>query len=256
MRPDMAKLLTEGERVLSGAPSRKWGKRLAYDPDSEYEDQPQRASMSRHAHGNEKELTDVLSPLKGYLHKSVGRPWDEVYSEIARNLDRRSVSGIHVFSHLWQYVDLNCWIGTETGKVYSDSKHGPITPSDFYVHPWTGLLCEAPNRGRWRHRPEKLPVERTGIPLPSNPVHGLWGKSYQFIDGIWYYTEWTKEDRFAGYVALWNEIGRNPWRTKQELVILKKRQLGKKELRRFGLRNARMVPKVTAGKKVLDAVAY
>src|ERR1700728_1507846 len=105
----MSKLLTEAERYGSSNPSQKWGKRLRYDPDSDYEDEfIGRVSMSRRSRHRShkilsKDLSDVLNPLEGYLHKSKGWPWDDVYSEICKNLDRRSVTGLHVFTHLWQF---------------------------------------------------------------------------------------------------------------------------------------------------------
>jgi len=235
MKGYFSKLLTEQERSNSGAKSAKWGQRLKYDPDSEYEDQPRRASSSRHQQerwtGEDKNLTDVLGPLRGYLRKNLGRPWDDVYSELCTGLDRRSVSGLHVFSHLWQYVDKNCWIGAKTGKVYTDSNRGPQTVDEFYVHPWTGLLCEVPRRRRRWWMADTKPEPVTEIKLDE-------GKSYKQIEGIWYYTEWTR-------IKLWRRRDNCPehwkeswkWEQVEDQVFQKKRQLGKKELKKLKLRN-------------------
>lgn len=231
----MAKLVTEKERGGSKDLSQKWGKRLKFVPDYEYDDEPTRVKMSRHSIptklGGGKRLSDVLNPLKGYLKKNVGRPWDDVYSEIAANLDRRSVSGIHIFSHLWDYVELNCWIGAETGTVYSQSKYGySSTPSYFYVHPWTGILCKAPE---WRTSRKKRRKEILANKPVDNISVGL-GKSVQLIDGIWYYISQKlvthKVERFdregEPYIHIYQA-----WEPEHKL------QLNKKELKRMKIKN-------------------
>lgn len=236
MKPYFSKLLTEQERAGSRNPSIKTGLRLKYDPDSDYDDQPTRAKMCRRNKQNPlgdynwKELTDVLSPLYGYLEKNVGRPWDMVYSELCQGLDRRSVSGQHVFTHLWQYVDTNCWIGADTGTVYTDGRRGPDTPDDFYVHPWSGLLCQVPDRESWR---KKYRREQANKPIEEIKVSPE--KSYNLIDGIWYFTEYTM-------VKVWRERVDYSGRVRLDgpffdAVFHNKRQLSKKELRYLKLKN-------------------
>jgi hypothetical protein len=36
---------------------------------------------------------DHISPLRGFLRKNVGRPWDKVYSEFCEHADPRGVRG-------------------------------------------------------------------------------------------------------------------------------------------------------------------
>lgn len=234
MRSDMAQVLIEDARTCSSERSRKWGKRLAYDPDSDYENEPLRTGRRRRQGYDNKQSTDVLGPLEGYLRKNVGRPWNDVYSEICANLDRRSTTGAHVFTHLWQFVERNCWLHFKTGKVYENRKFGYrykySEVDDFYVHPITGILCAAKERHRWQYysRKEKKPVTR--VPIEE-------GKAYEWIKGCWYYTEYSK-------VSLYKTV--NSWRGKligqqyEEVVYQKKRQLGKKELRDLGLNNMKL----------------
>jgi len=48
-----------------------------------------------------KEFRDKLGPLERWLRSHTGEPWDDVYSEIARRFDTRTVPGRHVvFCHL------------------------------------------------------------------------------------------------------------------------------------------------------------
>lgn len=245
MKPYFSKLLTEQERAGSRNPSRKWGGRVKYNPDPEfdYEDEITRVSMSRHGmqYGwNGKSLTDVLSPLYGYLEKNVGRHWDDVYSELSKGLDRRSVSGLHVFSHLWDYVDRHT-VMCEDGKVraWAGGRWGGgrlTEPDDFYVHPYTGILKKAPDRPNW--------WRRRGKKDKDTDEHLIWiaeskqyGESYKRIDGIWYQVEWTMKDVVTGYHPIRLSWGSNPWNVKQEVQVLKKRQLGRKELKHLGLVN-------------------
>jgi hypothetical protein len=61
-----------------------------------------RAPISPHRQygWNAKEFSDVLGPLRRYLRKQAGRPWDKVWSEIATTLDSRSLTGQHIFDHI------------------------------------------------------------------------------------------------------------------------------------------------------------
>lgn len=233
----MAKLLTEKERGGSGAPSQKWGKRLRFDPDSDYEDEPVRARMSRHAipskFGGGKSLSDVLGPLKGYLRKNCGRPWDDVYSELAKGLDKRSVSGLHVFTHLWQFVSPICWIGAETGTIYSVERFGEYgVPNAFYVHPFTGLLCKSeviPSRktSKRRKRGElNRPVEK--IRLQGE------GKTVELIKGIWYY---MSNKLVTHHVIKIDKQGLPYDHSYQTWEFEAKIQLNKKELKKLKIKN-------------------
>src|ERR1700721_3757306 len=70
MRIDMNKVVVERERGGSTRRNRKWGKRLPFVPDADYEDQPKFVSSGRRRqYGSDcKWFTDVLGPLEGFLH--------------------------------------------------------------------------------------------------------------------------------------------------------------------------------------------
>lgn len=111
MRSDIKYLLCERERVGSSHPSLKWAKRL--NPDCDYEDYdsgPCRASSARNwQKGNgldHKTLNENLNPLYRFLKTSVGRPWNDVYSEIRAQIDPRRANGFHVLQHVGWYVNL------------------------------------------------------------------------------------------------------------------------------------------------------
>ena len=105
MRSDMAKVVTERPRRGHGNPSKKWGRRLRRNQYDAEDHGPNRAPTARrNQYGwNAKEFSDLLGPLRRYLRKQVGRPWDKVWSEITRNLDSRSLTGQHIFDHIkWE----------------------------------------------------------------------------------------------------------------------------------------------------------
>ncbi len=77
MRADMHKVVVERERHGSTGKNRKWGQRLAFVPDTDYDDQPKFVSSARGRQysNNHKWFTDVLGPLEGcfYAATSVAR---------------------------------------------------------------------------------------------------------------------------------------------------------------------------------------
>ena len=153
MRRDMSKVVTEAPRRGHENPSRKWGRRLGkheYDLDDHG---PSRAPIARHhQYGWEaKEFSDVIGPLRRYLRKQVGRPWNKVWSEITSTLDSRSLTGRHIFTHVWQEVARDVSIGAD-GRIYEVQPWaGERLVDGLFVHPNTGLLAFTRQRG-WRYK--------------------------------------------------------------------------------------------------------
>ena len=153
MRNDMAKVVTERPRRGHDRPSKKWGRRL-HPAEYELDDHgSNRAPIARRRqYGSSwKEFSDRLGPLRRFLRKQVGRPWDKVWSEITWTLDSRSLTGQHIFDHIRWEVEREAWIG-EDGRLYHKRRWGSIQRLDgIYVHPVTGLLCCQPeSRGVFR----------------------------------------------------------------------------------------------------------
>jgi len=185
MRPDMKKVVVERPRWGSRQSNHKFSARLKYVPDHDYEEQPKKAYgfeshvVDRGSKYFAKEFTDVLGPLKRFLRKNVGRPWDNVYSEICRGLDRRKVTGLHIFRHVEDFVEKNCCF--VEGQPYSLRRLGGYPVRWFYVHPDTGLLCAAPRGAgaRKRKRATALAAEITFFRLSDEG-------GYRKHQGIWY----------------------------------------------------------------------
>ena len=179
MRSDMKKVVVERPRRGSRQRNNKFGARLRYIPDHDYEDEPKKPrGFESYRAGSKKWFTDVLGPLWGFLGKNVGRPWDKVYSELCANLDKRKVTGKHIFDHVDDMVQTNCFIG-EDGRVWANSWGSEQPVNGMYVHPRTGLLCETPNVSK-RQRQRKREKGETSF-LYLTDTFG-----YRKFEGIWY----------------------------------------------------------------------
>ncbi len=107
MRKDMFKVIVE--RPRQGARFRINRARL-----SDHEALPKRVGMKRFRTLNRtdtKWLNENLAPLKRYLMKQTGRPWNKVFSEICENLDANNTVKQHVRDHLQDYVVTKVAIG-------------------------------------------------------------------------------------------------------------------------------------------------
>jgi hypothetical protein len=132
MRPDFDRVIIERPRRNSGARSRKWGGRVGMD----YEFEPRARSRFQ-----DKDLTDLLGPLRRYLRANVGRPWDKVHSEIRAVADARSLRGYHLLDHVKWEVETRCVMDGKRPVVAGYGGYRPVR--GFWVHPRSGLLRHA-----------------------------------------------------------------------------------------------------------------
>lgn len=88
-----------------------------------------------------KSFTDLLGPLRRYLQKNVGRPWDKVHSEANAALKAGGWGVQHVFQvHFLDEVDRQVF-RREDGRLISRRSGSERQVRGYYVHPRTGLLC-------------------------------------------------------------------------------------------------------------------
>lgn len=144
MRSDMSKVIVE-------RPRRGGGRDRKGRPAREFEDMPSKQSMKR-GHSDLKELNENLTPLKRYLRKNVGRPWNKVFSEICENIRVDNAVQKHVRSHVYHYVERNVIV--EGKVIFTRGILGvcELWNGDLYVCPKSGLLKEYRRRykTRWR----------------------------------------------------------------------------------------------------------
>lgn len=244
MRSDMSKVVVERPRHGHSLKSGKTARRIKlYDESAEYDDLPKRVSGSRNKHVRSsstfetKYFSDLLGPLRRYLRKNVGRPWNKVYSELAQHLDKRKTTGIHIFDHVKWEVEQNCFLG-EDGKVYRRRYRRTNLVSGLYVHPRTGLLCWSDTKSDWQRSVAEKRAERKRQTEWRVPISG--NQHYVNLKGIWYVAEierYNRSERPAEEDAKMTLVdeGQTTWR------VTNKRQCSRKELKAAGLTNAQFL---------------
>ncbi len=130
MRADMARVIVERPRIPDPNPRR--GRAVPLD------DLPKQQGMRRPYAPNGKALNENLNPLRRYLEKQVGRPWDKVYAEISAHLRPTSAVQQHVRDHLHDFVAVK---PRRLANQLRQRRGSDLWHQPFYVHPRTGLLC-------------------------------------------------------------------------------------------------------------------
>jgi len=207
MRSDMSKVVVE--RPRSGHQARYPRKKVENRYDCAFEDYPTRQPVGRRRYG-EKHFSDHLSPLFRFLRKNVGRPWNNVWSELCEHVSFDNVVQKHILSHVDGFVALH--VVLIDGEVYYYSSHSGLRALvgsrwlELYVCPRTGLLKQAKHGPRKKRKKEVDP----------NVIAVTRDERLRRVEGIWY-REW---------------LGHTP---DSECVVLRRRQLGSRELRQRGL---------------------
>lgn len=174
MREDMARVIVERPRIKPFN-----GGRIGRRPD--LEDMPAHEGMRRaHAlRGGRKELNENLAPLRRYLERQVGRPWNKVYSEIARHLRVDNAVQQHVRDHLRDFVLV------KPKRLHHAWSFGRTTWwQPLYVDPVTGLLC------RTDRLPEEKARRRAAAARPAPPVERIAlaeDQELRMISGLWHH---------------------------------------------------------------------
>ena len=141
MRDDMARVIVERPRIPD-RDARK-GRALPFD------DLPTREGMRAphvRAWGG-RSLNENLKPLRRYLERQVGRPWDKVYAEIAAPLRVGNAVQQHVRDHLRDFVAVR---PRRLHRGCTGRREAMLWWQPLYVDPMTGLLC----------RTDQLPEEK------------------------------------------------------------------------------------------------
>ena len=201
-------------------------------------------------HTNRKGLTDLLGPLRRWLHAQLGRPWNDIYSEAAAVIKPDSVIREHIKTHLLEFVERHTFL--HEGKVCVIPAYyggGGIVPvmemrfgrSSFYVHPETHLLCEIPARPRrsWRdQKAARLALTQRWLNETTllRQLNGCWFKCgmeefpNHFVKGDSPWRFDAAEKKMICRSRAGDIYGRN-------VYCAAKRQLSRRELRKFGVSN-------------------
>jgi hypothetical protein len=151
-----------------------------------------------HKRRGDKDFTDVLGPVFGYLRKHCGHPWDAVFSELDRVLGGGSYPMRHV--------------------LHDHILHPMRQGHGYFEIDGHGILRELP-RTRWRWHPEKEPLREIGIGE---------NRCYLKINEIWY----SAATRICPPIGQPQDPEWPVKRVKDGYRIVEhKKQLNKKELR-------------------------
>lgn len=246
MREDMFKVIVE--RPRSG---RSWASKskLRYDK-CEGRSRVSGHRLVTEATGNTKHLNENLAPLKRYLHKQIGRKWDDVFSEICVHLDTGSTVKMHVREHLNDFVLSNVRRGHDS-VLWATTRWGSPEKlldswTELYVDPDDGLIKETrklcqkmgvPFRRSYRYyykpRDPKKPLPL--IKLSETTWHIR-------LQGIWYFIELSSTPIcLRGYPMSDASIYESLVKTKRyddmQWTVSRKKQLSKKSLKALGLQN-------------------
>jgi hypothetical protein len=182
MRSDMSKVLVERPRLKGWKSTdvRKGYRKSIHKTLDSGESPPCREGMKQRS-GGSKCFNEHLGPLRRFLDRNVGRPWDKVYSEICQHVDRGNVVQKHVLTHLFQYVVTNVILidgephdGTP-GYWYGRPLRTCDRRHQWYVCPRSGLLRRSRHVPRRRRQPD-APVRRVRLSKTEMclQVNGQW----------------------------------------------------------------------------------
>jgi hypothetical protein len=196
MKYDFGRCVIERPRTNSSALSRKaktFGKIVDGEDGLEYYGDTKIPVSRRRAYGwNHKESTDVLGPIKGYLRSSVGKYWDDVYSEICHVFSKGGVAIDHI---RYQHIDVaTCIEKAPNGYLYEVDKYGDSSRVEgFYVHPDTAKLCWAYKVDYYKKhsRRTKLKHETDRVAIPGTD------RWYVKVEGLWFIGTYSKDDTLA-----------------------------------------------------------
>jgi hypothetical protein len=239
----MSKVVTEKPRRGSHNTGLKTGRRLSKDEYDADDHGALRHPVSAHSQhrSNAKEFSDLLGPLRRYLRKQVGRPWNAVYSEMSQILNHRTLSGQHIWRHVFHEVELHP--RSVDGKFYHPPRKyvgETIRVTGLYVHPTTGLLCWAPKRSR-----ESLAALYPTRHTPPVTIKIDDTQTLVIREGIWYRETYAKvRVRIAPFDIIDPMSPKTYPRPRipayhygEELQRVAVKQLNHKELRHYKLTN-------------------
>lgn len=185
MRRDMERVIITPARHKSyvGPKNKKYGKSLRYDPEDDFSSEPKRVSAGRKQYSfASKDFSDLLGPLRRFLKKNVGRPWNKVWSEVCEQTDHRSVVGNHFRDHVKMEVEFE--IEMVDGKPHATGtslwRSGPHY-TGFWVHPKTGILMYTKHRPHSKGWARAKALEELEWRVVISPL-----KEFRKHKGLWF----------------------------------------------------------------------
>ena len=189
MKPHFDKLLVERPRPGSRHLRNGSAVKLRHTPVGDEDSVSGLRSGMNPRTGDQKYFNENLNPLKRWLQKQVGRPWDKVYAEIVERNSKASTVGAHVYQHLFQYVEVHTRFTPEGPRREDGSQ---VYRGLVYVDPRTGILRRpgkkdlAPTYGE-RMRQERSKTDPRVVRVSEFLYH------VQRKDGVWFGFEYVPD---------------------------------------------------------------
>ncbi|MEZ5937349.1 MAG: hypothetical protein R3C52_03930 [Hyphomonadaceae bacterium] len=236
----MSKVIVERpRRGHSGGWDKPGRTRVLLDEDGE----PLRAREPRRTRPvRTKSLNENLAPLRRYLGKQIGRPWNKVYSEISENLKPTSTVQQHVRDHLKDFVAVETRMRAD-GIVASHVWGGERALQDdyrpFYVHPRTGLLRANPHYRSWTKRlRERRKAEAEARAQRMREIDAR-TQLHKLKDEVWWEVKLARSgpgnDEDAVLAAGLSELSADELYGRSGVRAVGKRVLSKSEKKKLGL---------------------
>ena len=155
-----------------------------------------------------KEFDDKLGPMYRWLGRQVGKPWDEVRSDVVKTFDTRTTAGRHiVYDHLLKSVEVTPNVRLSYRRT-PDDDNASYFKHDFFVND-KGILCQRTYIPRkWKHKPPVWDTNQLANWLSGRVVGKVGSKYFWYLpadkskkhhapDRHWI----TKWGRYGGYYA-------------------------------------------------------
>jgi hypothetical protein len=254
MRGDMPKVIVERARLGGGIVRR--GR-----PERDDDLFVSKIGLKRDARrrGGFKMLNENLNPLKRFLERQVGRPWDKVWAEVCANLKPSNTVQQHVRDHIPDFVAIKTSL--KDGEVWVHDRFSlkPLKESftKLFVDPKSGLLRRNKHFTGWkkinqqrRAADAKARDARMRELAPGRQLHllddGAWWevtlavvptavKEEKTRHGLRRYTYELGVDDAVLRAGL-SKLAREKLYGGRGVYAVSKRQLSKKEIRDFKLR--------------------
>lgn len=187
MRKDMDKILVTTARIGSDLKNQQVIKERR---SKDWEDLPSKSSMKpNHARYTErKQLNEYLNPLIRFLKKNCGKKWDDIYSDICSQLDKRTAVQDHIFMHLFDFVEIKPdWINgfPHYNPKWGTSRRIYKTGSNFYVNK-NGILKEPKHKSPSYSENKNSNLFEKNNKLYIKDPSGTWFEAiFLPVDPIW-----------------------------------------------------------------------
>jgi hypothetical protein len=187
-----------------------------------------------------KSLNENLRPLVRFLRSRVGRPWDEVFSEICAGLDTGSTVKMHVRQHLEDFVAVRISQGRHGEWLLDglplDRGGHRFYPRDFYVDPEDGVLKDGATFWRLRGRTiDSRKAIRRAARMPVRCDALRWIDELRLVlrrERGWFLFRLDRRPQIGDF-ELRDLLLASAWREGSGWSVVEHRQLSKREMKKW-----------------------